>query len=379
MEINLSILTFVSLATKKRTVIDHEWIFFESSKQQSSQYIEAGTYTYPFELLLPGHLPETIEDSSYGQIFYKLKAVAIRSGLTPKLIAREILYVYRQPTITSVDVTNDDGDRRSSSSTRGSNSDTRSIRVSGQHENILTYELECRQKIFRRGDRVSVKIHLWPHNNSNDDEENEELSSCRWSIRSISCVLKEITTFDDTMASSLNRDDKVTETRILRFIKEEEFPSFIENHYQKSIRIPIPRYTKYDTTNTLLNIVHHVQLTISLANKIDGCSSELRVVLPIIVVHDELVEALQLAEGDLLPSYEDARRSAPFIPMGEEGILQQDGPSLPSPQNTPINTPIDELDDWLSLPMVCEGPPPLYDIILPSYDTAIFHTRPQIA
>ncbi|KAI9496101.1 hypothetical protein BDB00DRAFT_162901 [Zychaea mexicana] len=309
--------------SKKRTVIDHEWVFLEPSKQ-GPHIIEAGAHTYPFELQLPGDLPETIEDSSYGQVSYKLKAIAVRPALASNLIDREVLHIYRQPTMMD----------------RADLDDARSVRVSGYHEDIMTYELECRQRIFRRGDRIPAKIHLWPNDNNDDD-----------------CF-----------------NNKITETRILRFARDEHFPSLNTQHCSKSMPIPVPRYAKYDTSNSLLNIVHQLHFTISLVNNTDGRLTELRAALPISVAQDELVEALRLADGDLLPSYEDARRSAPYIP---DMTMQIDSPP---------NTPTDELDDWLStprintdndngsmnsnseLPSLCDSPP-LYYSPLPSYET----------
>ncbi|KAG2227283.1 hypothetical protein INT45_008527 [Circinella minor] len=365
--------------TKKRTVIDHEWILLELSK--GSDTIESGIHSYPFQLQLPGNLPETIEDSSYGHIIYKLKAVAVRSGLASNLVAREVVKVYRQPLHSSLQMggfVHDDGDSISS------NSDTRSIRMSGNHENIVTYELECRKKIYKRGDQISVKVHLWPHDNNNE----EEGGGGEWSVRHISSVFKEITTFDNIMTSNLNRDDKIDETRILRFTREEDFPSLMDHYHHrcsKTIRIPVPRYAKCDTVNSLLNIVHKLQFTIVFVNTKNGRLSEFRTVLPVIVIQDELAEALRLAEGDLLPSYEDARRSAPYVP----GMITAQV-DLSSAASTPINTPTDELDDWLCMPYnttmmndaspsdLCNPsviPPPLYDISLPSYETIISSTH----
>ena len=365
------------LATKKRTVIDHEWILLDPSKQHGSHSIKSGIHSFPFELRLPGNLPETIEDSSYGQITYKLKAVAVRSGLSSNLVAREILKVYRQPLNNSL--------RLNASAHDDDDIDARSIRVSGNHQGIVIYELECRQKIYQRGDQISVRIHLWPH------DDNEEVEHGDWLVQHTSCVFKEITTFDNIMTSNLHRDDKTAETRILRFTKEDDFPPLTNyrHHCSKTIRITVPHYAKCDTVNALLNIIHKLQLTIVLVNTKNGQLSEFRTLLPVMVVQDELAEALRLAEGDLLPSYEDARRSAPYVP-GMITTQQQHQVDLSSASSTPINTPTDELDGWLCMPNnatimndafspdLCNPtvtPPPLYDIPLPSYETIIFSTN----
>ena len=257
---------------------------------------------------------------------YKLKAVAVRPALASKLIDRQVVHVYRQ---------------------QNSADHERAVRVSGNHEGILAYELECRRTMFERGDRVPVRVHLWP------DAPGE------WTVQYISCVFKEITAFEDISSHSSN-SERITETRILRFSRDEEFPC-MDAHCLKTLPIPVPRYAKFDAANSLFSIEHKLHFTISLVNNADGRLSELRTALPITVVHEELIKAQRLAEGDLLPSYEDARRSAPYIP---DMVAHID-----SPQNSPVSTPTDELDDWLVMATSCAlSRPPLYS--LPSYEAA---------
>ncbi|KAI8149228.1 hypothetical protein BJV82DRAFT_652566 [Fennellomyces sp. T-0311] len=321
--------------TVKRTLVDHEWVFLGPPKH-GTHTIEEGTHTYPFEIPLPGDLPETTEDNPYAQVLYKLKAVAVRPALASKLIDREVVHIYRRPDPAGHE---------------------RSIRVAGNHEGILAYELECRRRMFRRGDRVPVKVHLWP------DVPGE------WAVRYISCVFKEITAFEDISSHGSN-NNRIMETRILRFSRDEDFPC-IETHCQKTLPIPVPRYAKFDATNSLFCIEHKLHFTIALVNNNDGRLSEFRTALPITVVHEDLIEAQRLADGDLLPSYEDARRSAPYIP---EMVSHVD-----SPQHSPVSTPTDELEDWLVMPAPCAlAQPPLYSlpsyeatIALPAYDTLI--------
>jgi arrestin-related trafficking adapter 4/5/7 len=44
----------------------------------------AGNYEYPFEVLLPDNIPESVEGLPGGAIIYKMKAIVERTGLVNK-------------------------------------------------------------------------------------------------------------------------------------------------------------------------------------------------------------------------------------------------------------------------------------------------------
>ncbi|ORX88517.1 hypothetical protein K493DRAFT_319400 [Basidiobolus meristosporus CBS 931.73] len=71
-----------------RPLLNYSWRFFESTKK--SGVLEAGEYEYPFQIGVPGNLPETV-CTEYGQIKYKLKGILTRPTFCANyLIEKEI-------------------------------------------------------------------------------------------------------------------------------------------------------------------------------------------------------------------------------------------------------------------------------------------------
>jgi len=53
--------------------------------------IRSGNYEYPFEVLLPDDIPDSVEGLPGGAIIYKMKAVIERSGLVTKnIVCRKV-------------------------------------------------------------------------------------------------------------------------------------------------------------------------------------------------------------------------------------------------------------------------------------------------
>lgn len=52
-----------------------------------------GNYEYPFEVLLPDDIPESVEGLPGGAIIYKMKAVVERTGLVNKnVVCRKVQF-----------------------------------------------------------------------------------------------------------------------------------------------------------------------------------------------------------------------------------------------------------------------------------------------
>lgn len=310
--------------------MSREWVFLETSKK--GHLLSAGRHQYPFEIGMPGNLPETIENSSYCQVLYKLKAIGARpnafaffNNFTDRQTIRVLRQIY-PPASFSVDYS--------------------PVRVAERYNHVLRYEALVHKKMFRRGERVDVDLYLVP----------EEA----WRVRHISGVFKEYTVFTVDGANNAT-----PEPRIIRFFRDDHVSS---SSWHTTESFVIPRYAQCDATNPFFTIHHKLQLTVSLVNTHDpSLIKDLRTALPIGIAHDIVMDAQEnetiiIDDDDALPTYEDARRCtnyAPALTFSSES----------SPIQSTVNTPVDELDDWLSLPRqnlpLCR---------LPSYRTAMATT-----
>lgn len=317
--------------------MEHSWEFLSPPTQGKYHLLNSGDRRYPFELALPGGLPETLEGNAYRGVAYKLKAVAERS------------------TFMAHNIT----DTQPVRLLRQLHCDPLPARIASADER-LCHEVVTSHRAVRRGDRVPVDVYLMARQPG-------------WRLRYITGVMKEYTTFLNSL----------TETRILRFFRDEETgPHFrgvsMDEHLYKPLEFVVPRTLRSiqcDTSNGLFRISHKLQFTISLIND-SGDIAEIRECLPIMVADDTLVDAMQEsaeALGDLiLPTYEDAQRCAPYIPALEM--------HLDSPMSSTASTPTEDFDDWLAMPQLQAQPPfcqeQLYSALcrVPSYHTALRST-----
>ncbi|EGO25773.1 hypothetical protein SERLADRAFT_388228, partial [Serpula lacrymans var. lacrymans S7.9] len=67
-------------------ICNHDWTFLEGEKRHSHT-LKAGRHLFPFQLQLGGSLPSSISTTAYGgaSVMYKLRAVAVRPGLSHNL------------------------------------------------------------------------------------------------------------------------------------------------------------------------------------------------------------------------------------------------------------------------------------------------------
>lgn len=112
-----------------------------SKKSDSSRYtiLKKGIHTYPFELFLPGTLPESI-NTNVGRITYKLSARVLKSGVFTKIrksqhvnILRTILDEWNQGKV-----------------------------VSNEWKNVCKYEVSFLKKAFPIGDCINIEMKLIP-------------------------------------------------------------------------------------------------------------------------------------------------------------------------------------------------------------------------
>ena len=68
---------------------------FQSSGKRSSEVLPAGNYEYPFDMILPGSTPESVEGLDDTWIIYRMKATIGRGMLQQNSIARKQVRIIR--------------------------------------------------------------------------------------------------------------------------------------------------------------------------------------------------------------------------------------------------------------------------------------------
>ncbi|KAI8641105.1 hypothetical protein BD408DRAFT_418627 [Parasitella parasitica] len=319
---------------KEFTVLENNWSFLPHQKKV--HVLTPNVYKYPFEFILPGSLPESIDSYSYGSVLYKLKAIVDRPAFSPNFIDRQALRIARH-SIPTYHMSN------------------LPMQISNEWANKIDYRITVPKKIYSRGEQIPIDFSLVPKPNSD-----------RLHVRYLSCFLKEYTTFVQGATDSNTH----TESRIIRFFRDESFPS--EGlHWNKSVVMTVPHSfdsIQCDTHNQFFKIEHKLKFTMSLING-RGDLSELRATIPIDIVAQRIE---QLQEDDELPTYENAWRSAPYPPLP---YLDSSSPHSPMDDPFPVTpshqTHSDRTDDYFGYQppsQVCSGSD------LPSYHSLVFST-----
>jgi hypothetical protein len=78
---------------RERNVFEKTWNFRDTGKGKT-ETLKAGNYEYPFEVILPGSLPESIEGLSESWIIYRFKAIIGRK-YAKDIIVRKPLRIIR--------------------------------------------------------------------------------------------------------------------------------------------------------------------------------------------------------------------------------------------------------------------------------------------
>ncbi|KAG0181743.1 hypothetical protein DFQ28_000864 [Apophysomyces sp. BC1034] len=324
------------------SIMEHEWVFLPPSDKW--HIIQPGQYVYPFELVLPGDLAESVTDNPYGNIIYKLKSVAERPSLHANFVDRQHLTIVRHAIPRFYDLP---------------------LRIAHDDlANTMEYEIIVPKRSFCRAETIPIEFNVRPH------------VPGVMHVRYLSCILKEYTTFVtsyDQQQTSFS--EPRTETRIVQFSRNEHFPDS-GAEWRTTERLSVPRAiqaVQCDTDNAFFHIEHKLLFTMSLTD-IQGLHSELRASMPITITHGMYDRLLTNADNEvqddsLLPTYEVASQSMPYNPSS---ALHTDTPSSPS---SGINTPSSEgADEWLAIPTDTNNSISSYLVDLsrlPSYHTAL--------
>lgn len=72
----------------------HTWDFQNNGKR-SSEMLPAGNYEYPFNMILPGSTPESVEGLTETWLVYRMKATIERGMLQQNSVARKQVRIIR--------------------------------------------------------------------------------------------------------------------------------------------------------------------------------------------------------------------------------------------------------------------------------------------
>lgn len=252
--------------------MDHGWTFLENQKKL--HLLTPNVYKYPFEYVLPGNLVESVDSNSYGSLLYKLKATVDRPAFSPNLIDRHQLRIIRQCTphfMSSVP-----------------------LHIHNEWANKIDYKIHVPKRVFIRGEQIPIEFTLTPKTNGPDQ---------MLYVRYLSCFLKEYTSF-------VLGGTRKTESRVIRFFRDETFPSQ-GSLWHKTEHMTVPHSfesIQCDVQNEFFKIEHKLKFTMSLINT-HGDLAELRASLPIEIINQQVEQ-----QENELPTYENAWRSALYSP-----------------------------------------------------------------
>ncbi|KAI8097543.1 uncharacterized protein BX664DRAFT_326641 [Halteromyces radiatus] len=302
----------------KKTLIQHDWTFLSARKWPYTMEAHK-TYRYPFDLVLPGNMPESITTSTggnYGSLSYDFKATVTRPLAAKNLVLYRPIQVIRQqePCRTLFPRYN--------------------MVINNTYGEKVNYRIQLEKSIYQRGQPIRIHFKFVPLDQG-------------LRIRHVSCFLKEYVTLIHSIEhiSSIHPSSSCTrqQSRIISLTRDDHFPCRGQE-WKKMETLVIPRSTQavqFDLDHPLLKIEHKLRFTICFIQP-HGQLSELRVTMPIRLsattddVSDSRIRSTMANNtttmtapyrfsSDDLPRYEDACLLAPYEPY------QQQWYSPPSP------------------------------------------------
>lgn len=285
----------------------------------------AGSYTYEFEMVLPGDLPESTYVPNIYTVQYQLKATIERSTFLPNISNRKIIHVSRQLLPFAPEF-------------------LEPVSVANQWANKLDYEITLPSKIYTHGDQIPITVRITPLSDA-------------LRVRHLSCTLKEYMICRAGNHGFLNTRPRA-HGRVLFSTRDDKFGrtnsndggNFVE--WTKVQTIPLsssPQELQCDLQNDSIRIKHKIKFVLSLINA-DGHVSELRAALPITIC---------AVNNTGLPAYEETWRTLPYNPASMLALLHQQSAASTTCLLPSYNS-IDHSPDERSTAL-----PPTYDEILP--------------
>lgn len=278
------------LFREEKTVLDHKWTFLP--RESKLHVMGSGSYTYEFELVLPGDLPESTYVANFYTVQYQLKANVERSTFLPNISNRKIVHVSRQLLPYTPEF-------------------LEPVSIANQWAHKLDYEITLPTKIYTHGDQIPVTVRITPLTDT-------------LKVRHLSCTLKEYMICragTGVQAGFLNSRSR-THGRVLFSTRDDKFGKtnssqdqhFIEWTKIQTINLPSSLTDlQCDIQNDTIRIRHKIKFVLSLINA-DGHVSELRAALPITIV---------AVNQSGLPAYGETWRTLPYDPASMLALLYQ--------------------------------------------------------
>ncbi|KAK9460539.1 uncharacterized protein V1516DRAFT_676988 [Lipomyces oligophaga] len=79
----------------EKVIFEHTWNFLEWENKHVSHTLSQGNYEYPFEMVLPGSLCESVEGLDGGSVVYRMKAIVERGRFANNLVKKKHMRVVR--------------------------------------------------------------------------------------------------------------------------------------------------------------------------------------------------------------------------------------------------------------------------------------------
>jgi hypothetical protein len=262
-------------------LINHKWTFLPLQAHNRNYLLEAGYHSYEFELVLPGTLPESTHVAKYYLVQYQLKAMAERSSfLLPNYTTRHDIHLSRHKLSLSTDYLNP-------------------VTVANHWADKLDYEITLPTKVYSHGDTIPVSIKALP-------------LAPNLQVRYIACTFKEYMTCR-AINGWFNGKNK-SHGRIIHYTRRDQDQQIQQQQQEQNMwstvmHIKVPENLmdiQCDAHNDSVRVRHKLKFTMSIENE-DGHISELRAVLPIVIVITNSISGL--------PAYEETWRTMPYDPV----------------------------------------------------------------
>ncbi|KAI8354062.1 hypothetical protein BD560DRAFT_336483 [Blakeslea trispora] len=267
--------------TDCKVLINHKWSFLQPDKMHS---LEAGHYTYEFELALPGNLPESTHVAKYYIVEYHLKASAQRAGiLFPNYTTRQDIHLSRQNFSLSTEYLDP-------------------VTVANVLPDKISYEISMPTKMYGHGDTVPITVRA-------------TLLCPDAKLQYVSCIFKEYVTCRSIHGwyngKNKSYSHMIQYTR--RPLEKQQGRS-----YNIVIQIKIPNSLaeiQCDAQNDSARVKHKLKFVLSVADQ-NGNTSEVKAAVSIVVAVNRTMDGL--------PAYCDVWRTMPYDPVLMMALIGQE-------------------------------------------------------
>ncbi|RHZ56360.1 hypothetical protein Glove_402g37 [Diversispora epigaea] len=233
--------------SEERILFQHDWVFLHAKKNY--HILQPNNYHWNFELVIPGALPETIEGCEFGNVNYRLKAVAERSKLSINLNTQRKINIQR-------------------CFSSGEELDSmQSIIVANTWPDKIDYEFTTDSKAFTLGEKMPIHMTLIPLQ--------KKLSIVRFNCKLLEYITYQIGT------------QVKEETRVIR--QHNDVRIDFDQIWNKDFEMVLPNTTPlchYDSQNEIIKIQHKLKFSVifnSSGNEKDKNNLEVKAALPIII------------------------------------------------------------------------------------------------